>query len=184
MGVARAAIESVAENTVDGIVAPLLFAALGGPSAALAYRALNTLDSMVGYRDARHGRFGWASARLDDVANYVPARLTAALVAAVRPAAAREIWRAVRDDAPGHPSPNAGVAEAAFAAALGVRLGGTNRYRGRVEHRVELGPASGRVPSQGDIALAVKCSKDVTLAVLVVLLAASAAARARSAVSK
>jgi adenosylcobinamide-phosphate synthase len=182
-GLARAAIESVAENTVDGIVAPLLFAAIGGPSAALGYRALNTLDSMVGYRDARHGRFGWASARLDDAANYVPSRVTAALVAIVRPAAAREIWRAVREDAPGHPSPNAGVAEAAFAAALGVRLGGANHYRGQEERRIELGSASARVPSQGDIALAVKCSKDVTFALLVALLAVSAAARARSALT-
>ena len=96
---------------------------------AVGYRAVNTLDAMVGHRNERYEHFGWASARLDDVANLVPARLTALLVAACRPAAVPAIWRAVRADAPAHPSPNAGVAEAAFAAALGVQLGGTEPLR-------------------------------------------------------
>ncbi len=126
--VARAVVESVAENTVDAVVAPALWGALAGAPGALGYRAVNTLDSMVGHRSPRYLRYGWASARLDDLAGWVPARATATLVAAVRPGAAAEVWRAVRRDAPGHPSPNAGVAESAFAAALGLRLGGPNRY--------------------------------------------------------
>ena len=138
--IARAVVESVAENTVDAVVAPALWAAVGGAPRALGYRAVNTLDAMVGHRSPRYARFGWASARADDVADWVPARVTAALVVAVRPGSAARVGRAVRDDAPAHPSPNAGVAEAAFAAALGLRLGGANRYGDRVEVR----PASGR----------------------------------------
>ena len=171
--IARAAVESVAENTVDGIVAPALFTAIGGARGALVYRSINTLDSMVGYRDGRYARFGWASARVDDAVNLVPARVTAALVAAVRPRAAREIWDTVRRDAPAHPSPNAGVAEAAFAAALGVRLGGTNSYRGAVEDRPLLGPLGGRVPEVRDIGGAVRCSQHVTVALLAGLTAAA-----------
>src|SRR5205807_9830027 len=112
-------------------------------------------------RSPRYGRYGWAGARLDDVAAWVPARVTAAAVAAVRPGAARVVWRAVRDDAPGHPSPNAGVAEAAFAAALGLRLGGENRYGDRVELRPALG--HGRPAEPADIARSVRLSRDVTL---------------------
>ncbi len=168
-GMARAVIESVAENTSDGIVAPALYAAVGGARGTLAYRAVNTLDSMVGHRDARYRRFGWASARADDAANLVPARVTALLVAAVRPKAAGAVWRAVRRDAGAHPSPNAGVVEAAFAAALGLRLGGTNHYRGRAEERPFLGPPDGRVPQVEDIARAIRCSRHVTTALFVLL---------------
>jgi adenosylcobinamide-phosphate synthase len=171
--IARAAVESVAENTVDGIVAPALFTALGGARGALVYRGINTLDSMVGYRDTRYERFGWASARVDDVANFVPARVTAALVAVVRPSAVREICDAVRRDAPSHPSPNAGVAEAAFAAALGLRLGGTSSYGGKLENRPLLGPVDGRVPEARDIAAATRCSQHVTMALFGVLAAAA-----------
>jgi adenosylcobinamide-phosphate synthase len=160
--VARAVVESVAENTVDAIIAPALWAALAGPTGALAYRALNTLDAMVGYRSPRYRRFGWASARADDVMGWVPARLTAVLVCAVRPWAARSIWRSVRRQAPAHSSPNAGVAEAAFAAALGVRLGGTNVYDGRPERRAILG--TGLPPSVADINRAVRLSRHVTAA--------------------
>jgi adenosylcobinamide-phosphate synthase len=177
--VARAAVESVAENTVDGIVAPALFAAFGGAAGALAYRGINTLDSMVGYRDRHYGRFGWASARADDVANLLPSRLTAVLVAAVRPWAARDILRAVRHDAPGHPSPNAGVAEAAFAAALGIQLGGTNSYGGQPEERPRLGRPENRSAGPGDIAAAVRCSQHVTALLFAVL--GVAAAHSRSA---
>jgi adenosylcobinamide-phosphate synthase len=176
-GMARAVIESVAENTSDGIVAPALYAAVGGARGTLAYRAVNTLDSMVGYRDARYRRFGWASARADDAANLVPARVTAVLVAAVRPRAAGAIWQSVRRDAAEHPSPNAGVVEAAFAAALGLRLGGTNYYRGRPEERPFLGPPDGRVPQVGDIARAIRCSRHVTTALFVLLAGASALER-------
>ena len=158
-GVARAVVESVAENTVDAVVAPALWAAVGGAPGVLAYRAVNTLDAMVGYRDERYLRYGWASARLDDAAAFVPARVTAGLVALVRPTAAGAVWGAVRTQAPSHPSPNAGVAEAAFAAALGLRLGGTNRYGAMVEVRPTLG--SGRSAEPADIARAVTLSRDV-----------------------
>ena len=165
--VARATVESVAENTVDAIVAPALWAAIAGAPGVLGYRATNTLDAMVGHRSARYERFGRASARLDDLANWVPARATAALVATVRPRAAHGIWRAVRDQAPLHPSPNAGVAEAAFAAALGLRLGGENRYGDRTELRPPLG--TGRPPEAADIGRAVTLSRHVTLALAAVI---------------
>lgn len=159
-GVARAAIESVAENTVDAIVAPALWALAGGARGALGYRACNTLDAMVGHRNDRYINFGWASARLDDGANWIPARATALLVAAARPARARQVWHAVKTQAPLHPSPNSGVAEAAFAAALGLRLGGELSYDGRVELRPHLG--NGRAPESEDIPAAVRLSRDVT----------------------
>jgi adenosylcobinamide-phosphate synthase len=155
-------VESVAENTVDAIVAPALWAAAAGAPGVLAHRAVNTMDAMVGHRSARYERYGWAAARLDDAMAWVPARATAALVAAVRPSAAGEIWRTVRRDAPAHPSPNAGVAEAAFAAALGIQLGGLVRYGERVEDRPRLG--EGRAVEAADIDRAVRLSDDVTLA--------------------
>jgi adenosylcobinamide-phosphate synthase len=158
--IARAAVESVAENTVDAVVAPALWGALGGAPAAFGYRAVNTLDAMVGYRDDRFSRFGWASARLDDVANWIPARATAIAVGVSRPGAAGAVWRVVRRDARRHPSPNAGVAEAAFAAALGLRLGGRNRYGTVVEVRAQLG--EGRSPETDDIHRAVELSRDVS----------------------
>ncbi|MBK9180214.1 MAG: cobalamin biosynthesis protein CobD [Acidimicrobiales bacterium] len=157
--IARAVVESVAENTVDAVVAPALWGAVLGAPGALGYRAVNTLDAMVGHRSARYERFGWASARLDDAAGWVPARVAAALVALVRPASAGAVWEAVRSDARAHPSPNAGVAEAAFAAALGLRLGGENRYGDRVEVRATLG--EGRPPAAADIGRAVGLSADV-----------------------
>jgi adenosylcobinamide-phosphate synthase len=161
--IARAVVESVAENTVDAVVAPALWGAAGGAPGALGYRAVNTLDAMVGHRCDRYEHYGWASARLDDVAGWVPARATAALVALARPTAAGEVWRTVRRDAGAHPSPNAGVAEAAFAAALGLRLGGVNRYAaaGRFELRPPLG--TGRPPEAADVARAIGLSRDVTL---------------------
>jgi adenosylcobinamide-phosphate synthase len=159
---ARAVVESVAENTVDAVVAPALWALAAGAPGVLAHRAVNTMDAMVGYRSPRYARYGTAAARLDDVMAWVPARATAALVAAVRPRAAGEVWRAVRLDAPAHPSPNSGVAEAAFAAALGLRLGGTSRYGDRVEDRPALG--TGRPPEPTDIARAARLSAEVTAA--------------------
>lgn len=165
--IARAVVESVAENSVDALVAPALWGALAGAPGALAYRAANTMDATVGHRSPRYLRYGWASARLDDVANLLPARVTAVLVAAVRPSSARAVLRAVRHDAPAHPSPNSGVAEAAFAAALGLRLGGTNRYGDQVESRPPLG--SGRPPSASDIARSVRLSRDVALALVTAL---------------
>lgn len=169
--VARAAVESVAENTVDAVVGPVVWAAVGGAPGALGYRAVNTLDAMVGHRCARYHRYGWASARLDDVAGYVPARLTAALVALARPRAAGAVRRSLRG-ARSHPSPNAGVAEAAFAGALGLRLGGANRYGGMVELCPTLG--AGRSPERADILRATRLSGDVTLVLAGVLVLAGA----------
>ncbi|MGA7835789.1 MAG: adenosylcobinamide-phosphate synthase CbiB [Acidimicrobiales bacterium] len=165
--IARAVVESVAENTVDAIVAPVLWAAVAGAPGALAYRAVNTMDAMVGHHSARYEHYGWASARLDDVANWLPARAAAVLVALVRPSSAREVSRAVTSQAFAHPSPNAGVIEAAFAGALGVRLGGRNRYGERVEDRPMLG--SGRPACASDISDAVRLSRDVTTSLAITL---------------
>jgi adenosylcobinamide-phosphate synthase len=139
---ARAAIESVAENTVDGVTAPLLFAVLGGPAAAMMYKAVNTLDSLFGYRNERYLKFGWASARLDDAVNYLPARLTAALVpvaAAITGARPVQALRCLVRDGRKHPSPNSGLTEAAMAGALGVRLGGVSSYFGKPSTKPFLG---------------------------------------------
>jgi adenosylcobinamide-phosphate synthase len=172
--VSRAVVESVAENTVDAVVAPALYAALAGAPGALGYRAVNTLDAMVGHRSQRYRRYGWASARVDDLAGWVPARLTAGLVAAVRPGSRGDVWRTVRRDAPAHPSPNAGVAEAAFAAALGLRLGGPVTYRDGATVRSEVRPhlGAGRPPEPADIAAAVRLADDVALALAALLVAA------------
>ena len=144
--IVRATVESVAENTSDGIIAPLFYLALGGPPLAMAYKAVNTLDSMVGYRNDRYESFGWASARLDDLVNWIPARLTAmgfSLAAAVRWRRGRASWDICRRDARKHRSPNSGWPEAAMAGALSIQLGGPNEYGGLVAHRVTLGD-SGR----------------------------------------
>ena len=151
--IARAVVESLAENLSDAVVATALWGLLAGAPGALAHRAANTLDAMVGHRGPRYGRFGWASARLDDLLGWPAARLTALLVALSTPRRLTPIFRACSVQAPGHPSPNAGVAEAAFAAALDVRLGGTNRYGDRIETRPGLG--SGELPKPADIARAV-----------------------------
>jgi adenosylcobinamide-phosphate synthase len=165
--IARAVVESLAENTVDAVVAPSVWALCAGAAGTLGYRAVNTMDATVGYKSTRYGNFGWASARLDDLANYVPARVTAALVVLARPKTAPAVWRAVRRDAPHHPSPNAGVAEAAFAAALGLELGGENTYGAHTERRAALG--SGRRPKADDIAVAIALCRDVTYALMTVL---------------
>lgn len=140
--IVRATIESVSENTSDGIVAPLFYLALGGPSLAMAYKAVNTLDSMIGYRNARYRDLGWASARLDDVMNWIPARLTAlgiSVAAALRLGTGKASWRMCWRDARKHISPNSGWPEAAMAGALDVQLGGANEYGGLVEERATLG---------------------------------------------
>ncbi|HEY6319023.1 MAG TPA: CobD/CbiB family cobalamin biosynthesis protein, partial [Acidimicrobiia bacterium] len=170
-GIAAATVESVAENTVDAVVAPAFFGAtLGGPGAA-AHRAVNTLDAMVGHPDARYRHFGWAGAHLDDIAAYVPARVTALLVCAARPARAGNVVTTVRRDAPAHPSPNAGVAEAAFAAALGVQLGGPTQYPTHLEQRPRLG--TGPRPAVGDIERAARLADEVEWLLLALLLAAA-----------
>lgn len=165
--IARAVVESVAENTVDAVVAPALWAAVAGARGALGYRAINTMDAMVGHHSTRYEHYGWASARLDDLVNWLPARVTAALVVLVRPRAANQVFRAVTTQAKEHPSPNAGVSEAAFAAALGITLGGRNIYGERVEDRPLLG--RGRRAETGDIEAANRLSRDVTVALVVIL---------------
>lgn len=175
---ARATVESVAENTSDAAVAPLFWGAVAGLPGLLGYRAVNTLDAMVGHRSPRYERFGWAAARLDDVANWVPARLTAGLTVACAPlaggsaAGALRIWR--RDGA-AHPSPNAGRCEASMAGALGVRLGGRNVYGSRVEERPALGV--GMRPAAADIARAVRLSRAVWLAAAALAVGARLARR-------
>ncbi|WP_236241219.1 cobalamin biosynthesis protein [Streptomyces sp. CC228A] len=159
-GIARAVVESVAENTSDAVVGALVWGAVGGVPGLVAFRAVNTLDAMVGHKSARYRRFGWASARLDDVAGWPGARLTAAL-AAVAGGDRRGAVRAWREDAGRHPSPNAGPVEAAFAGALGVRLGGTLSYGGRVEHRPVLN-GQGRAVDVADVERAVRLSRRVS----------------------
>lgn len=138
----RGTVETVAENTSDGVIAPLLFLMLGGPALALAYKAVNTLDSMVGYKNERYLRFGWASARFDDLANWLPARLTGLLMVVAAPLAGlsptRAWWIMVRDGR-NHSSPNSGIPEAAAAGALGVQLGGTNSYFGTPMEKPTIG---------------------------------------------
>ncbi|MCU1691348.1 MAG: cobalamin biosynthesis protein CobD [Frankiales bacterium] len=164
-GLARATVESVAENTSDAVVAPLVWGALLGVPGLLAYRAVNTLDAMVGHRSPRHERFGWAAARADDAANLLPARLTALLTVALAPVVGgrpRAALRAWRRDGGKHPSPNAGPVEAAFAGALGRTLGGRLAYAGRVEERPLLG--DGPAPTVDDVARAARLSLAVQVA--------------------
>lgn len=140
----RAVMETVAENLNDAVVAPLFWLAVAGPAAMAAYKAVNTLDSLVGYRNERYREFGWASARMDDLAGYVPARLTAALVWAAAWLLGYDARGSVRStlrDARRQPSPNAGYPEAAVAGALGVRLGGINTYEGVASAKPYLGDA-------------------------------------------
>jgi adenosylcobinamide-phosphate synthase len=179
--VARATVESLAENTSDAVVAPLCWAAAAGVPGLLGYRAVNTLDAMIGHRLPRYDRFGWCAARLDDLANLIPARLSAVLAAAAAPLAGgspRAAMRAWCRDAGKHPSPNAGPVEAAFAGALGVRLGGVNRYGGRVENRGTLG--CGLPPTVRDIPRAIRLSRVVGAGALAAALAATAALRRRT----
>jgi adenosylcobinamide-phosphate synthase len=167
-GLTRAALESVAENTSDAQVAPLLWAMAGGVPAVLAYRAINTLDSMIGHRSPRYIRFGWAAARLDDLANYVAARATAVLVVVCAPLVGGSpsgAVRAWRGDAGRHPSPNAGVVEAAFAGALGVRLGGPTQYHHELQIRPTLG--DGEQSTVADLRRAVALSRAVQAAAAV-----------------
>ena len=140
--ITRATVETVAENIVDGIIAPLFYAFIGGAPLAMAYKAVNTLDSMVGYKNAKYRDFGTASARFDDLCNYIPARVTGIILLAVfllRGKPIRQIIRIVRRDAVGHPSPNSGIPEALVAGALGVRLGGVNYYGGVESLRAYMG---------------------------------------------
>ena len=172
--VARATVETVAESSADGVVAPLLYLAIGGAPLALAYKAINTLDSMIGHRDTRYADFGWASARLDDLANWIPARLAAMLLILGAGLMTRQResvcrgWRVFIRDGGKHPSPNSGRPEAAMAGVLGVRLGGTNFYDGIPHNRPTLG-LDGRCVEPNDIVPATKVM--AIASVLAVLLA-------------
>ena len=165
--VVRATVESLAENTSDAVVAPLVWGAVAGIPGLLGYRAANTLDAMVGHRSARYERFGWASARLDDLLNLPGSRVTAVLAVVLGHDRAGAC-RAWRRDAAAHPSPNAGPVEAAYAGALGIRLGGTNTYGSgtdrRVEHRAVLG--DGRAPVRDDLTRARVLARRIGLGAL------------------
>lgn len=165
--VSRAVIESLAENSSDAVVAPLVWGAVAGVPGLLAYRATNTLDAMVGHHNQRYENFGWASARLDDLMNLPGSRLAGLLTIAAVPGRGCEAWRTWRRDASSHPSPNGGVVESTFAGALGIRLGGVNQYYGhRVEHRAVMG--SGRAARSADIVRAVVIARRVELGAAVV----------------
>ncbi|MEO6081982.1 MAG: cobalamin biosynthesis protein [Umezawaea sp.] len=162
LALAKATVESVAENTSDAVVAPLLWGAVAGVPGLLAYRAVNTLDAMIGHKSSRYLRFGWAAARLDDLANLVPARVAALLTVAAAPVvggSAKEAWEVWRRDASAHPSPNAGQVEAAFAGALEIRLGGRTVYSYGAEDRAVMG--HGRNPDAGHVTRAVELSRVV-----------------------
>ncbi len=141
-GVVRAAVETVAENLVDGVLSPLFFAAIGGAPLAMAYKMVNTLDSMVGYKNERYIRFGKTAARIDDIANFLPARLCVpiiALSAEILSSKGKDAWDTAVKEGPNHLSPNAGYSEAAFAGALGVKLGGPNYYHGQLVEKPYIG---------------------------------------------
>jgi adenosylcobinamide-phosphate synthase len=149
--ICRALIETVSENTSDGIVAPLFYLIIGGPPLAMAYKALNTLDSMVGYRNDRYRYLGWASARGDDLANIIPSRLTALifiLSSFILRKNWKATWRITWRDGRKNPSPNSGYPEAAMAGALGVQLGGKNFYFGRVEKKPLIGEPERSIDSK------------------------------------
>jgi adenosylcobinamide-phosphate synthase len=169
--VARAAVESVAENTSDGVVAPMLYGFLWGAPGALAYKAVNTLDSMVGHETPVHGDLGLAPARLDDAANLIPSRLTALAVSAVS-GRFQHAWKISRSHGPRTRSPNAGWAEASFAGSLGLALGGRNSYGGEVREGPVLGV--GRPPEAGDIARAVRLMRRACGLIFLVFLSLAA----------
>ncbi|MEK6681805.1 MAG: adenosylcobinamide-phosphate synthase CbiB [Nitrospirota bacterium] len=176
----RAAVESVAENTSDGITAPLFYLAIGGPPLALAYKAVNTLDSMIGYKNERYKDFGWASARLDDLANYIPARITGVLIV-VASFIINNIWARHRlaptfalkimfRDGKNHSSPNSGIPEAAIAGALGVQLGGPSYYFGELKIKPTIGEPKRQLMAE-DIKSSVRIMYVVSLlAILLALL--------------
>lgn len=177
-GLTCATVESIAENTSDAQVAPLLWAAAGGVPGVLGYRAINTLDAMIGHRSPRYARFGWAAAKLDDAANYLAARVTAALTVVCAPIVGGSPSGAVtawRRDAGRHPSPNAGVVEAAFAGALDVQLGGPTQYHYELQIRPALG--AGPPPTVTDVRRAVRLSRAVQAAAALTLVGLSAAVR-------
>lgn len=173
--VARAAVESVAENTSDAVVGTLVWGAALGPLGVVLHRTANTLDAMHGHRTARYTRFGWAAARLDDLLGWVPARATVLATAAASPLRAGEVVRTAVRDGRDHPSPNAGPVEAGFAAALGLRLGGRTVYASGAEDRVVMG--SGPAPTVADLPRAVLLARRVGVVTLVAVVGARLLAR-------
>ncbi len=156
--IVRGTVESVAENTSDGVIAPLFYLIIGGVPLSMAYKAINTLDSMIGYKNEKYADFGRASARLDDLVNLIPARLTALLLvtsAFLLRMDWKSAWRVMVKDAGNHPSPNAGYPEAAAAGAINIRLGGTNNYSGRIETRPYIGDGTKKLERE-DIRKVVK----------------------------
>ncbi|AKE40967.1 cobalamin biosynthesis protein CobD [Corynebacterium kutscheri] len=156
-GIVRATVESLAENTSDAAIAPLVWAGIGGAPLVVLHRVVNTLDAMVGYKNQRYQEFGWTAARLDDLLGYFPARLTALIHTVTANEHIQDAVRAWREDAPRHPSPNAGPVEATAAAHLGVSLGGKTRYAYGVEMRPILG--TGPAPTIETITQAVKLAR-------------------------
>jgi len=176
----RATVESVAENTSDAVVAPLVWGAVAGLPGLVGYRAVNTLDAMVGHKSQRYAEFGTAAAKADDAANLIPSRLTAMLTAALAPVVGggvRRTWQVWRRDGDRHPSPNSGQCEAAFAGALDVTLGGENIYFGRTEVRPSLG--DGGKPVAADARRAARLSGAVGLAALGIAVAVRLGRRSR-----
>ncbi|MFN3274616.1 MAG: adenosylcobinamide-phosphate synthase CbiB [Paracoccus sp. (in: a-proteobacteria)] len=167
---ARASIESLAENASDGVIAPLFWAAIGGLPGIAAYKAINTLDSMIGHRTPRHEAFGTFAARLDDVANLIPARLTAALLVLVAGRGARRAAGCALSDAARHRSPNAGWPEAAMAGALGVRLSGPRQYGDRIAPEPWLNEGA-RDPGAADLGRALRIYRRAVVLMGVALLA-------------
>jgi adenosylcobinamide-phosphate synthase len=177
---ARASVESLAENTSDAVVAPLGWGAVAGVPGLLGYRAANTLDAMVGYRSDRYRQFGWACARLDDLLNLVPARVAAALTVAGAPlvgGSCVQAWQIWRRDGSRHPSPNAGQVEAASAGALGVTIGGSSSYDGESQDRGTLG--EGHPVVVADLARSVRLSQAVGFGAMLVAVAVAAVSRGR-----
>jgi adenosylcobinamide-phosphate synthase len=158
-GVTKAAIETIAENLVDGVLSPFFFGVLGGPALCMSYKTINTLDSMIGYKTERYLEFGTWGARLDDIANYIPARLSVAVISLASPLVGGNkpwyVWKIVLSDGQKHSSPNSGLPEAAFAAALGLRLSGPSCYNGKLVDRPII-HADGREPVIQDIDGAVR----------------------------
>lgn len=151
--ISKATIETVAENTSDGVIAPLIYMFFGGAPLSLAYKAINTLDSMVGYKNEKYMDFGWASAKLDDLANYIPARITGLLLvasAAILRLDVRNSLRILKRDSQNHSSPNSGVPEAAVAGALNIQLGGPSTYFGKIVEKPTIGE-SHRITNITDI---------------------------------
>jgi adenosylcobinamide-phosphate synthase len=173
-GLSRATVESVAENTSDAVVAPLFWGVVGGAPAVAAHRTVNTLDAMVGHRQERYREFGWFAARLDDAANWPAARISVLLTVLAAPlvgGSPTAAWRAAWRDGRAHPSPNAGRVEGAFAGALGITLGGVNRYAHGSERRPDLG--SGPRAAVDDIPRAVALARIVSAGALLLALAAA-----------